>query len=469
MPVVAARALKSSFWLLTTLNLSFLTVDTAASTRLTGSATYGTATLMRQRIYPLHSGSEKMSQDSTDSIALQPGTLDPSFAEDGVITAPGQVRTIAVDENGTLTYAIFSSAEFLVYRALSDGSPDGSFGENGFVRGTFADGIYQSMPRRVLLQKDRKTVLIGNAQTSMGNGNPAVTRFNENGSPDLAFGTRVLPFPRDDVIQTGLADGCLQEDGKILLTFGYLMISEGTVIYEAGLLIRLNSDGELDTDFCAGRGFVEVRFKGQDTTIASVVVQSDGTIIVGGHFNRSKDGRGFNTLALAGYKPDGQLDQGFGEDGYVTLNPTDHNSTSTRLKKLVLQQDKLVCAGSALTDMGIECLLMRFNANGSPDLQFNRGNPVFTYFDFMGSTWDTVAVQSDNKIVVSGQIYKVPNNPFILGRFNADGTPDASFAGGGFLNSYPGSGWGSVIQKKTGRIIIAGSSYNVNGVYGFLG
>ncbi|MGF6486915.1 hypothetical protein [Pseudomonas frederiksbergensis] len=410
-----------------------------------------------------------MSQSSMQSSELQPGSIDPSFGKNGVITPPtssDRARAIAVAEDGTLTYAVSTSKAFWLCRTLANGEPDITLAGSGRVKFEFSEYL-SSIPRRVLLQKNRKVVLIGNVQTSFFTGLPAVMGINEDGTPDRELPEHVLKLPlghEDDVMGTYPSDGCLQEDGKILLTFGYTVDSE-----EVALLIRLKSNGETDPTFGIERGSVKVRFEGKDTKIASVVIQKDGRIIVGGTLHESKDGKSLSQLALARYEPNGRLDQTFGNKGYVVLKSPLNQTTNMR--KLVLQEDKLVCVGVVSTAVGYECLLMRFNADGSPDPEFNGGNPVFTKIGKQWSEWTTAVVQSDNKIVVAGTTYD-PIPDLILGRFNADGTPDTNFAGGGWVK-YPASAPQEVvIQKSTGRIIIAGEGRThtfVPRVYGFLG
>ncbi|MNF87685.1 hypothetical protein D3C84_701570 [compost metagenome] len=69
------------------------------------------------------------------------------------------------------------------------------------------------MERRNQLPEGLEQWLNKIAPPDPGRRKPALTRFNENGSPDLVFGNKILPGT-DTIV--GLS-GCLQADAKILL------------------------------------------------------------------------------------------------------------------------------------------------------------------------------------------------------------------------------------------------------------
>ena len=64
----------------------------------------------------------------------------------------------------------------------------------------------------------------------------------------------------------------IQSDNKILVG-GSFTNYNGT---GANFIVRLNSDGSIDTSFIYGTGF--------DNSVDSIAIQSDGKIIVGGFF-----------------------------------------------------------------------------------------------------------------------------------------------------------------------------------------
>lgn len=119
------------------------------------------------------------------------------------------------------------------------------------------------------------------------------------------------------------------------------------------------------------------------------------------------------------------LDPAFGSGGKVT--------TDRRASAMALQGDgKLVVAGGA-TDF----TLVRFNADGSPDLEFGEGGVVLTDFAAGQDEAHAIAVQPDGKIVVAGIAVvgrtsnDLFNRDFAVARYRADGELDPTFGTGG--------------------------------------
>lgn len=391
-------------------------------------------------------------------IRIQAGQLDPTFGVEGVVTPPlsaDAFRSIAMWENEQVIGVLWNGTSFFLVQYDVDGKIDNSFGQNGVAEGAFADAPISSLPTRILLQKkERKILVVGGAQFAFGDGHLAITRFNENGSPDLVFGRKVLPFPWEEAhkAQTPLANGCLQEDGKILLSYGYKLLEDGSVSHASGLIVRLTSDGELDTEFGNGEGFVEVRFKDQNSEIKSIAVQSDGSIIACGTMSSKY-------LALARFKPDGELDTSYGVNGYATLDIDNH--VAEYFYGFTVHKDKVTCVGgvSQETD-GIKCIVTRFLQNGKIDQTFNKGVPLYHYFND-GVRWQTVIVQEDNKIFVAGSDSYVPSTLY-WGRFNDNGTADTEFAEDGIIKGPIGGAWQMLIQNSRNRVVLAGESYDSN-------
>jgi uncharacterized delta-60 repeat protein len=91
------------------------------------------------------------------------------------------------------------------------------------------------------------------------------------------------------------------------------------------LVARLRTDGELDTDFCGGKGYKTVAFDldemalGTMTDVAlELLLQSDGKIVLAGDAsNGEADGAG-EDFAAARLLPDCSLDPTFGAGGRLS-------------------------------------------------------------------------------------------------------------------------------------------------------
>jgi len=128
---------------------------------------------------------------------------------------------------------------------------------------------FDSNVRSIALQSDGKILVGGFFVSYNDTSQNYITRLNADGSIDTSFniGTGFYNVVRSIAVQS---------DGKILVG-GAFTSYDGT---PQNRITRLNTDGSLDTTFNIGTGF--------DSTPASIAVQSDGKILVGGFFTSYK-------------------------------------------------------------------------------------------------------------------------------------------------------------------------------------
>ncbi len=234
--------------------------------------------------------------------------------------------------------------------------------------------------------------------------------------------------------------------------------------------------GDLDPSF--GRGGQMLTDFDASTDIAhAVALQADGHVVVGGTTYRGND---FSTedFAIARYRADGTLDPSFGRKGRVT---TDFPGLAAQVSAMVVQPDgKIVVCGGAypLFAFAGESVLARYNVDGTLDAGFGNGGIVLVP-SFLGhaSYASALALQPDGKIVTAGTVYtafdfdeNVSNTDFAIARYNADGTPDASFGHGGqVLTDFGGLSDDAlaVLVQPDGRIVAVGSALTRATYYDF--
>ena len=234
----------------------------------------------------------------------------------------------------------------------------------------------------------------------------------------------------------------------------------------AGAVARA-ADGDLDPGF-GKAGRVATDF-GASTDIANAVaLQRNGRIVVAGTTYRDNDFSG-EDFALARYDADGRLDPGFGTRGRVT---TDFPGLAAEASAVLVQPDgKILVAGGAfplLVFLG-DFTLARYNPDGSLDAGFGHGGIVTTSFPGQGSYACALALQPDGRILAAGTDYVAfssddsSNTDFALARYNADGSPDASFGHGGQVTTdfdgFDDDAF-SVLVQPDGRIVAVGSARN---------
>jgi uncharacterized delta-60 repeat protein len=393
---------------------------------------------------------------------LPNGTLDSTFGDDGTYTfffsvlSQLHANDVALQSDGKILVAGTFEAlpsEFILIRVQSFGLLDYSFGENGYVTTTFSSGISEA--NAVLIQPDGKIVVAGNVLVG-GDADFAVARFTPDGTLDNTFGG-------DGRVTIGLGGWesgtsiARQADGKLVVAGSS---EQGLISGDFDFAIaRLNSDGTLDSSF-DGDGKVTSDL-GEEDLGSAVFIQPDGKIVVVGDRNSDLvDGLAEEAI-VARYHPDGSLDESFAGDGVSQIG-----SLSGQIVDGALQPDgKILLLGYHTSPDGdTKMALYRLNPDGSTDSTLNGDGDAL--IDFGGRDRGTaLALQPDGRIIAYGS----RNSAFVaLVRLWPDGTFDT---GGqqtlGFADPLFGLGsdevaYGVAVQSD-GKIVVAGEVINPNG------
>ncbi|MCF6185651.1 MAG: T9SS type A sorting domain-containing protein, partial [Bacteroidales bacterium] len=303
----------------------------------------------------------------------------------------GGCNSVAIPTDGKIVVAGYSSGDFAIVRYNTDGTLDSSFGTDGKITTDFAGS--PDAAGSVIVQTNGKIVAAGCSEDTNYLHNFAVARYNSDGSLDSSFGTSgkvITAIGNGDDIGNSVA---IQSDGKILVA-GYSS--------DDFAIVRYNIDGTLDNSF-GTNGKVITDFNGEIDKGYSVAIQSDGKIIVAG--------TSFSDFALVRYDTNGILDNSFGISGKITTDICDSTDIG---KSVAIQSDgKIVVAGKATNDSTFsDFAVVRYNSDGTLDATFgSTGKVVIT----VGDGYDegnSVAIQSDGKIVVAGVSH---NNSGIYG------------------------------------------------------
>ncbi|OYQ28360.1 hypothetical protein B7L09_03030 [Pseudomonas mandelii] len=375
-----------------------------------------------------------------------PGDLDVGFADNGMINIPqGSSQCVVETSAGKLLYVAQTGRVSWIYRAMADGTSDPTFQPFAW---DFAKGQFESFTR-LLARRDGKFLLIGNSGKEPFIRQAAITRFNEGGSPDLVFGTRILPLPVDPVppeqgLQTFGPTGCLTADHHVLVAESYQRVdNEGTTIDSAGRVYTLDDQGHPDTGF-------EVRFKGLITTIHSIGVLSDGRIVVFGIVDRPSSGISVPRAVLACYNRDGTLNKTFGIDGFW------ENENYTSFGSMVVDDDKIIiAAATSINDDGKRYVaVQRVSGNGASDETFNSGLPLVVDLGSDFVNIPSVTVQPDKKIVVAGS-ENFPVQKLYWLRTTEGGELDPTFGDSGVVRQQTGRLTDMIVQRTVNRLILA--------------
>jgi hypothetical protein len=210
----------------------------------------------------------------------------------------------------------------------------------------------------IVTQTDGK-MLIGGTFINYNNINSnRILRLNSDGTIDNSFS-----------IGTGFNDVvnaiAIQTDGKILVAGSFTSYNNSSV----NRIVRLNSDGTIDTSFNIGTGFNDY--------INKLVLQTDGKIILGGVFT-NYNGTTHNRIIRL--MVNGAVDNSF-------IGSFNNINNNDEVYAIALQTDGKILIGSRY-------FFGRLNTNGTTDSSFDYGGGILQVY--------CIVIQPDNKIVVSG-------------------------------------------------------------------
>lgn len=264
------------------------------------------------------------------------GAIDTTFGSNGIRTFSAfpamTAMTLQADGKIVVAGSLAGASNIALARFDSEGTLDTSFGSGGIADIDLP--MDQEQANAIKIQTDGKIVVGGISVVSSGIDFLAV-RYNMDGSLDSTFGSGGYATVNQGQLDEALGMA-LQTDGKIVLA-GYTYTP---YIADNFLIVRLNSNGSLDTSFAGGK--IVLDFMGWYDDAYDVVVQGDGKIVAAGS---ASDFNG-TYFALARLNSDGSMDSSFGSSGKVTTSVVGDLDYAARV---AIQSDgKIVAAGFAL-------------------------------------------------------------------------------------------------------------------------
>lgn len=278
----------------------------------------------------------------------------------------------------------------------------------------------------IALQPDGKILVGGGFSTYNGQTQNRILRLNSDGSIDTSFdiGTGFNSF---------VSAIALQPDGKILVGGSFTSYNG----LDQRRIARLNADGSLDTSFQIGTGF--------SASVYEISLQLDGKIIVGGVFTHYNGQTNNNFVRL---NSDGSKDNSF-------IIGTGFN---TPIHVIDLQANGKILVGGGFSSYNgqDQRRIARLNIDGSLDTSFTIGTGP-------NNAVHTIALQPDGKILIGGFFdeYNGQETKKIV-RLNLDGNLDTSFdSGTGFYSQY--GGVYKIMVQPDNKILVGGTFTEYNG------
>lgn len=383
----------------------------------------------------------------------QAGTLDPTFGTGGIVLADhgggsDAVQGIAVRPDGKIavvgTAFIGLQGDVVVACYNEDGTPDAAFGASGSV--IMSPNAGNEHGEALCVQPDGRIVVTGYADFRM-----FIARYLADGTPDASFssdGTEIIT----NWMQSRGYSVTVRSDGRILVGG---LVSDGTNRQLA--LWRFGADGVPDASF-GGDGEVTMDLPGNYAVIYGLASQSDGKIVGVGSTGASDWDQ---TMCVVRLEDDGTPDGTFDGDGILTF--TDGTSYELLYKAIVQPDGQIIAAGYSRVGSADNFTLIRLGNDGSFDPSFDGDGIAHTLVGSSSGAFG-IALQPDGKILAAGFANASAAGGIV--RYSPAGSPDATFDSDGQVTlDLPGSpeGLNCMALDASGRILVGGygqGSYN---------
>jgi uncharacterized delta-60 repeat protein len=282
----------------------------------------------------------------------------------------------------------------------------------------------------------------------------SVQSFSQPGTLDNSFSN---DGKTSTLVGTVEADGecvAVQSNGKIIMAGTYYNTSHNDYDFA---VVRYNVNGTLDNSF-AGNGKADINPSLNTDDIANAVaIQSNGMIIIAGSSGSSLESP--DHLAVVRLKTNGNLDSSFGAGGIVRI------PLIGSIKSVAIQQDgRIVLAGDVANSTFYDFAVIRLLSSGALDKSFGNNGEVFTDFVGGNDNAESVAIQSNGKIVVGGSSSSANIYNFAVAQYKSNGTLDSSFNNDGKVRTAIGSERqcfaNAIAIQGNGKILAAGNFIN---------
>ncbi len=324
------------------------------------------------------------------------------------------------------------------------------FSANGFLLNLLDDSQTTVSAFLSVSIIDSQIVAAGFVAHSDTHVNSVVIRLDSNGTLDNTFGTNgrfMHDFSAinyvDRIISIATVNNTIVVAGNSIRP----LLSNSNVGGFDFFVAKITASGELDRNFASnGIFWKDIGQREQSDNVASVLVDLDGTIIVGG---TSIDGNGTPSPALLRLTSNGQLDTEFASGGEQDLF-----STKAHISQYSLLSPDGIIYGAGSTSNN-DFMIIAFHSNGTLVDQFAR-NGIFTQSRSHDDVLEALVILEDSSILAVGR----SNGYAILLQLSVNGQLNASFGDEGiytfetFSNWQPGSF--SALAAYEGEIIVGG-------------
>jgi len=381
------------------------------------------------------------------------GTLDTSFGEEGYapIFMPGNqiLQVLALQADGKILAAGHThpgTTSSLPWRTfVARLHPDGNIDEDFGTGGSILLGI--GVPASILLRPDGKIIVGGGLESLDNPGLLYIEQLLANGIPDISFGTsgRVSLTTQRPI----------KARPKLERTVSGQLVLYTILQYQLGLW-RFHDNGSPDTSF-GNQGLLTADFDNGQMSSNIVILHQQDRLLITGTLHR-------DDILLGRLLHNGSLDTNFGKAGFSI---TDLGSHRIYAGPIAAFPDGRIQT-SAL--VGNRFVSMRYLPNGNLDHAYGQSGLAsvrLPHHDYVYDISFSIDAQGGIAALIS---IEEENKSIYIARLRPDGTPEQGFGTDGLLRVVFGLGdsyGGSVSILENGKILIAGTFANTNGIHFF--
>ncbi len=296
------------------------------------------------------------------------GSLDNAFGTGGKVTtnisgtSNDAASKVAIQADGKMVIIGSGGTDLfnanVVARYNADGSLDNTFDIDGKLVGISFAPVSINTLSDIKILADGKFIISGSSSNQ-----PAIGKLNTDGSFDIAFNTTGKLVINETVFGGNICLIALQTDGKILVSYGSGTTSELK-------LLRLESTGTMDASFgTAGKASINI---GANNDYAKAITAlGNGKIIISGSTYANSSNTDFFVARLTS---NGELDNTFGTNGFTTTSVAPVEGD--RAESMVIQSDgKIIVAGNKCTG-SCNYVVLRYKNAGSASALYEYHNII---------------------------------------------------------------------------------------------
>ncbi|HRH38103.1 MAG TPA: hypothetical protein PK760_07155, partial [Flavobacteriales bacterium] len=391
------------------------------------------------------------------SVQAQPGALDPSFGNAGIVTmAPGDLHDVAYgilalgDGSSVICGAthINGNNAMFVAHILENGHADESWGTNSGY--TFFNIGEEAYAYDLARDGNNRIVLCGLAYPTFAQSVIVVARVDEFGQPDAGFGT-------DGVKQIAIESANAEAHGIITLADNSMVVTGSTDVNGDSdvLFARLKQDGNLDGGFGAGAGYVVVPSPGTYEYLWDIGLSTDGPYIGVGYY----DDNGVQRTLMHAVDAQGVPVSTFGTNGVAR---PDLGTNEDRAFSILMESNKFFIGGLiGAPNFEQDMFVARFGGDGNILTDFGTQG-ISTVDNDVIDVCYAITKQPDGAIVLAGTTgsggFAGPRD-FMIARIDAVGVLDNTFDADGIVTTSIQEDFddaSAVAIQPDGKIIAAG-------------